>query len=124
MGYNTWPLMDGALIPNGLGAIDPWWLNLFENALTVQFVHRCIAYLIVLYAAVLIWRRYRAGGFAGVHGWLPRIGLLIALQVVLGISTLLAAVPISLALGHQALAFMLCGAVVAYLADMTGKTAR
>jgi cytochrome c oxidase assembly protein subunit 15 len=50
--------------------------------------------------------------------------LLIVLQALLGIATLLTFVQISLALGHQALAFMLCGAIVAYLADMTGKTAR
>ncbi|MEP7241057.1 MAG: COX15/CtaA family protein, partial [Devosia sp.] len=34
-GYNTWPLIDGALVPSGLDAIEPWWKNLFENALTV-----------------------------------------------------------------------------------------
>jgi len=124
MGYNTWPLMDGALIPAGLDAITPWWKNLFENALTVQFIHRGLAYLVLLYAGFLLWRQARRGGFAGVNGWLPRIGVLIALQVVLGIATLLSAVPISLALGHQALAFMLCGAIIAYLADMTGKTDR
>ena len=124
MGYNTWPLMDGALVPRGLDVMDPWWKNLFENALTVQFIHRCIAYVIVIYAGFLLWRQARAGGFAGANGWLPRITLLIVLQAALGIATLLAMVPISLALGHQALAFMLCGAIVAYLADMTGKTAR
>jgi len=122
MGYNTWPLMDGALIPAGLDVIEPWWKNLFENALTVQFVHRCLAYVIVLYAILLLWRQSGRGGFAGANGWLPRITLLIVLQAGLGIATLLAFVPISLALGHQALAFMLCGAIVAYLADMTGKT--
>ena len=124
MGYNTWPLMDGALIPAGLAAMEPWWKNLFESALTVQFIHRGLAYLIVLYAGLLVWRQARRGGFAGANGWLPRIALLIVLQAGLGIATLLAAVPISLALGHQALAFMLCGAIVAYLADMTGKTDR
>jgi cytochrome c oxidase assembly protein subunit 15 len=124
LGYRTWPLMDGALIPAGLDAMQPGWRNLFENALTVQFIHRGTAYLLALYTLYLLWRQARQGGFIGVHGWLPRIALLIGLQIVLGIATLLAAVPISLALGHQALAFMLCGAIVAYLADMTGKTAR
>lgn len=118
MGYNTWPLMDGALIPDGLDAMTPLWRNLFENALTVQFVHRAIAYLIVAYALFLLWRQNRAGGLAGVHGWLPRIALLVLLQAALGIATLLASVPISLALAHQALAFMLAGAVTAYLADL------
>ena len=69
---------------------EPWWRNLFENALTVQFVHRCIAYVIVLYVGFAArGGRARAGGFAGVHGWLPRIALLILLQVALGIATLL-----------------------------------
>jgi cytochrome c oxidase assembly protein subunit 15 len=120
LSYNTWPLMDGALIPQGLDALSPAWRNLFENVLTVQFVHRCIAYVIVLYVGLLLWRRssvqYR---FQGVNGWLPRLALLILVQVVLGILTLVNAVPLPLALGHQALAFMLAGAVTAYLADLT-----
>lgn len=119
LGYNTWPLMDGSLIPSGLGAIAPLWRNLFENAETVQFIHRDIAYVIVIYVAFLLWRQARAGGFGGVNGWLPRLGLLVVLQVALGITTLLTFVPLPLALGHQALAFMLAGATIAYLADLT-----
>ena len=92
MGYNTWPLMDGALIPRGLDAIDPFWKNLFENTLTVQFIHRMIAYAVVLYVGWLLWRQSKRGGFGGVHGWLPRISLLILLQVGLGIATLLSMV--------------------------------
>ncbi|UYO01290.1 MAG: COX15/CtaA family protein [Devosia sp.] len=118
MGYNTWPLMDGAIIPNGLFAMDPFWRNLFENALTVQFIHRGIAYLLVAYVAWLIWVRHRDGGFSGVHGWLPRIGVVVLLQVALGVMTLLHSVPISLAVGHQSLAFMLAGLSIGYIADM------
>ncbi|KQN72940.1 hypothetical protein ASE94_08950 [Devosia sp. Leaf64] len=118
MGYNTWPLMDGAIIPKGLLVMDPAWRNFFENALTVQFIHRCIAYGITAYVAYLIWRRNKDGGFGGVHGWLPRIGFLVLLQVALGIATLLTSVPISLAVGHQCLAFMLAGSIFGYIADM------
>jgi cytochrome c oxidase assembly protein subunit 15 len=118
MGYNTWPLMDGAFIPDGLGVMQPAWRNLFENNLTVQFVHRMIAYGIVLYMAWLLWAQGRSGGFAGVHRWLPRLGLLVLLQVVLGISTLLTRVQIDLAVAHQAVAFMLAGAVTLYLTDL------
>jgi len=121
MGYNTWPLMDGALIPRGLDVIDPFWKNLFENALTVQFNHRMLAYGLVAFVGWLLWRQWRRGGFGGVHGWMPRIGVLVALQVVLGILTLVNSVPISLALGHQALAFMLAGATMAYLADASAR---
>lgn len=118
MGYNTWPLMDGALVPDGMGVMQPFWRNLFENNLTVQFIHRTIAYVMTAYILVLLWQQRGSGGFKGVHGWLPRIAVLILLQVVLGIMTLLHAVPISLAVGHQALAFMLAGVTVAYIADM------
>ena len=118
MGYQTWPLMDGAIIPGGLFAMNPAWRNLFENALTVQFIHRGLAYLIVAYIGYMIWRRYSDGGFGGVHGWLPRIGAIVLLQVGLGIATLLMSVPIGFAVGHQALAFMLAGMSIAYIADM------
>lgn len=118
MGYNTWPLMDGAIIPNGLYALEPAWRNVFENTMTVQFNHRLIAYGITAYVAWMIWRRHKDGGFGGVHGWLPRLGFIVLLQVCLGIATLLSHVPIPLAVGHQALAFMLAGLVTAYIADM------
>jgi cytochrome c oxidase assembly protein subunit 15 len=123
MGYNTWPLMDGTLVPVGLGAIDPWWKNLFENAMTVQFIHRTIAYVITLYVAGLWLFNRGNGGFAGANGWLPRIALLVLLQVALGIATLLTHVPLHLAIGHQALAFMLAGATIAWLADITPRRA-
>ena len=40
MSYNTWPLMDGAVVPGDLFVIEPAWRNFFENPKTVQFVHR------------------------------------------------------------------------------------
>jgi cytochrome c oxidase assembly protein subunit 15 len=125
MGYNTWPLMDGAIIPTGLGSMDPLWRNFFDNTLTVQFIHRCIAYAITIYVAVLVWRQARAGGFAAHQAWLPRIGAAVLLQVCLGIGTLLMMVPIDLAVAHQAMAFLLVGTVTLYLADLhRGKPGR
>ncbi len=116
--YNTWPLIDGAIVPGGLFTIDPAWRNIFENILTVQFNHRSLAYLITIYALVLWWRGRKGPGFAGVHAWLPRIAVLIVLQVAVGITTLLSVVNIPVALVHQALAFTLVAMVVAYLSDM------
>ncbi len=118
LAHNTWPLMDGRFIPNGLGIMQPGWKNLFENGMTVQFNHRMIAYFIAAYAFALFWFGRKNPGFTGVNGWMPRIALLVGLQIALGIATLLAVVPISLAIGHQVLAFMLIGAVTAYSADM------
>ena len=82
----------------------PWWRNLFDNTLTVQFEHRMTAYallaLAVLHAIDAI--RSRAGT-AAVNGalWLAAA---ITLQATLGILTLLNQVPIDLALAHQAVA--------------------
>ncbi|MEO8758774.1 MAG: COX15/CtaA family protein [Devosia sp.] len=123
MGYNTWPLMDGALVPQGLDAIDPWWRNIFENSLTVQFIHRTIAYVIVLYVGALYFWKRGAGSFGGANGWLPRIAILVLLQACLGITTLVLHVPLPFALGHQALAFMLAGATMAWFADITPRKA-
>ena len=115
MGYNTWPLMDGALIPGGLASMSPWYLNLFENALTVQFDHRILAYVIVL------WTLAHAGWAVSRVGQGPVVlmaGLLVLatlIQVGLGVWTLLAQVPLSLGLIHQAVAVILFAIAIYHL---------
>jgi len=104
--YNTWPEIDGGLFPSTARLFfeAPWWRNLFDNTLTVQFEHRMIAYalfaLAVLHALDAV--RSRAGA-AAVNGalWLAAV---MTVQVALGILTLLNQVPTSLALAHQAVA--------------------
>src|SRR6267154_1010923 len=104
--YNTWPDIDGALIPSAsrLFFETPWWQNLFDNTLTVQFEHRMTAYallaLALLHAVDAVAMR---AGTAVVRGawWLVAA---IALQATLGILTLRNQVPIDLALTHQAVA--------------------
>jgi cytochrome c oxidase assembly protein subunit 15 len=110
-GYNTWPLMDGALVPSGLLAAQPWWRNLFENALTVQFDHRMLAYLVFVLVTVqaLIARQTSANVLLA----------LVLLQVLLGISTLLLQVPLALALLHQAGALAVLAAAVWNLSRQT-----
>ena len=102
MGFNTWPLMNETLIPTGLAVLDPWYVNLFENPLTVQFNHRMLGYAVVL-AAVLqaLWlARKREATNLRTSAW--AVAILSLLQVGLGIWTLLAFVPIELGLAHQA----------------------
>ena len=55
--FNTWPLMDGRLIPEGLFIQSPWWRNLFEDVTTVQFQHRLLAYVVV---ALALWQAVAA----------------------------------------------------------------
>lgn len=95
--HNTWPLMDGQLIPNGLGIMQPAWLNIFENALTVQFQHRMLAYTVALFA-IFIWWRY-AGRVP--NGARHMLLAMVLLQVCLGIATLLMEVPVGLGALHQ-----------------------
>jgi heme a synthase len=106
--YNTWPLIDGAFIPGPaqLWFETPWWRNLFESTLTVQFEHRMTAYALLLLAAFHAFdvMRARAGREAvrGAH----RLLAAVLLQAMLGIATLLLVVPIHLALTHQAVAIV------------------
>jgi cytochrome c oxidase assembly protein subunit 15 len=103
--YNTWPGIDGGFIPSAarLWFETPWWSNLFDNTLTVQFEHRMTAYALFVLAALhaLDALRSRAGGAARGALWLLAA---ITLQATLGILTLLNQVPIALALAHQAVA--------------------
>ena len=104
--YNTWPDIDGALIPSAsrLFFETPWWRNLFDNTLTVQFEHRMTAYalfvLAILHALDAVRSRAAAAAVNGAW-WLAAV---MTLQATLGILTLLNQVPIVLALAHQAVA--------------------
>jgi heme a synthase len=102
MAYNTWPLMDGRLIPDGLGIMQPWYLNLFENALTVQFNHRLLAYVLVLAVAWHAWAVLQASVDARVRRTAVALAAGMLLQAMLGVWTLIAQVPLSLGLAHQA----------------------
>ena len=115
LGFNTWPLINGTFVPEGLGALSPTYLNLFENPLTVQFDHRMLGY------TVLIATLAQAGWLAirGTSSSLALSALALAclalLQATLGVWTLLLAVPIELGLAHQAGAIAVFVAAVHHL---------
>ena len=104
--YNTWPDIDGSLVPSAarLWFEQPWWRNLFDNTLTVQFEHRMTAYALLALAAFHAFDALRSrAGTAAITGALWLLAA-ITLQATLGILTLLNQVPIVLALAHQAVA--------------------
>jgi heme a synthase len=103
--YNTWPDIDGGLIPSGarLWFEQPWWRNLFENTLTVQFEHRMTAYALFVLAALHAFDAVASRAGAAARGALWLLAA-VTLQAMLGILTLLNQVPIALALSHQAVA--------------------
>lgn len=98
---DTWPLMMGALVPDGLAALSPAWLNAFENPLTAQFDHRIAGYLLIalaLWHAVSAWRAGAGAGLAAVLA-----GLVVG-QAAIGVWLVISHVPPILAGLHQALA--------------------
>ncbi len=113
--YQTWPLMDGRFIPDGLFFQTPWWINPFENITTVQFDHRMVAYLLVI--ATLL-HAIDAGRSAGEGPATARAVYLAGFtlgQAGLGIATLVLGVPLWLALAHQAGAMVVLAVAVVHL---------
>jgi cytochrome c oxidase assembly protein subunit 15 len=110
--FNTFPLMMGHVCPPGMWALAPAWINLFENATTVQWIHRALGWA-VLAAALHVWHRGRRdvhtplarGALAGIAG-------LTILQFALGVATLLLKVPVWLGVSHQVAAALLLIAAV------------
>lgn len=107
LAYNTFPLMDGEFIPGNMFALEHWYLNFFDNIATVQFNHRLLAEASLIVVAILwfVARSYQLSGRArmGFHLLLA----MAAVQVILGIMTLLLVVPTWLAATHQAGALVL-----------------
>ncbi len=106
LSHNTWPLMDGQFIPNGLLIMEPWYLNAFENVLAVQFNHRMLGYLIALMAAFNLCLAWRSGDRRSQRLFAVAAAI-VAAQIFLGILALLSQLQIGLALAHQAGALIL-----------------
>lgn len=113
--YNTFPLMAGSLFPPDFVLLSPGILNLVENPSAVQWMHRLLGTLLLVWAVVHAIRlrgpdvdprsRSLGGAFAG----------LVAFQYLLGVATLLLVVPVSLGVAHQAVAMILVGVWVVWL---------
>jgi cytochrome c oxidase assembly protein subunit 15 len=110
--YNTFPLMNGHLIPPETFTLEPWWLNFFNNMATVQFDHRLIAWLLVLLVPWLWWRVRNAEvpprARVGAHLLLATL----LAQFALGVWTLLEAVPVALGAAHQGVATLVFAAAL------------
>lgn len=103
--FNTFPLMNGMLIPDGILAMSPVWVNFFENIATVQFNHRLIAYSLCILIPVFCYYVHRTGVVTRTRIAAYLLLMTLAVQVSLGIATVLLIVPTVLAATHQAVAF-------------------
>ena len=105
--YNTFPLMDGRLVPAGYLQLHPWWRNLFENIATVQFDHRLLATTSFCAIAAFWFAARKKCLQHSLRAPLNALMLVACMQVALGISTLIFMVPVPLAAAHQAGAVLL-----------------
>ncbi len=98
--YTDWPLMAGGIVPPQPFDLSPWWRNLFEDPGLVQFVHRVSAYLLAAFA-VVVWLRGRRSPVASTRGAYNAVIGMVAVQLVLGVVTVLTAAPWWWAIAHQ-----------------------
>jgi heme a synthase len=124
--YNTWPLIDGGLVPESARLFfqAPLWRNFFENTLTVQFDHRMVAYALWVLAvlhAVDVARTGRGG--ASLTGALA-LACAVTLQAALGIATLVHQAPLALALLHQAMAVVVLALAVVHAERLERRPVR
>jgi len=99
-GYIDWPLMGGQVIPDGMFDYVPWWSNFFENPALVQFIHRLVGYLVLAFA-IVVWRRSRSCGNRKTKAAFNMLMAMVSVQVVLGITTVMLAAQMHVALTHQ-----------------------
>jgi len=124
LAYNTWPLMDGAFVPDGLTVLKPVWMNAFENAKAVQFLHRMNAYLLFVVTLVnMVWvMRFIPATPHANRGVV--LFFIVCLQAGLGIVTLVMQVPLGWALAHQGCALLVLGFAVAHWRGYYGEYPR
>lgn len=121
LSFNSWPLMAGKLVPDTMLILQPWWRNFFENIVTVQFVHRGCAYIILLLAlSNFLYVKHYAVNTTHYRRSIILL-LMVVLQIALGITTLLLYVPILWALMHQAFALVLLVFAVMHYCATTAK---
>lgn len=121
---STWPDINGAMIPDVMFSQSPALRNLIDNPITVQFIHRGLAYLLTI--LIFIWwlraRKIKDGGLLKSVKDLPL--LVVILQVTLGVLTVLYSkihIPIALAVTHQFVAMLLLIAMVIMYYLLSGK---
>jgi cytochrome c oxidase assembly protein subunit 15 len=109
--WNTFPTMDGALIPSGLYP-SPASIAAFEDELTIQWNHRVLAMLVAATVLAFWWRATRGSTPPAVRSAAHFVLGALGLQIALGISTLLLGVPVALGVLHQGGAIVLFAACV------------
>jgi cytochrome c oxidase assembly protein subunit 15 len=111
LAYNTFPLMNGHFVPPDIFVLDPWYRNFFDNMSTVQFDHRMIAWILAILIPVFWYKSRSLPLSESARLACSLLLIMLAIQISLGISTLLLVVPLPLAASHQAGALLFTAAL-------------
>lgn len=109
--YTDWPLMGGQVLPPDAAVLEPWWRNLFESPGLVQWIHRKVGYLLAIFG-LIVWLRGRRSANPATRFAFNLGFALLALQIVLGVITVIYAAPLHIAILHQFLAIALFTAIL------------
>ena len=112
--YNSWPLMGTSYFPDDNQFANIFKLTVFSDPSLVQFFHRNLAYIIFIYYLILVYKIYK-DNFTRYFMPIKFIGLVLFIQIVLGILTLLYGAQIYLASMHQISSIFLVSSSVYFL---------
>jgi cytochrome c oxidase assembly protein subunit 15 len=110
--YNTYPMMGDSWMPDSVYTLSPSYLNALENMAGVQFVHRTLALVILGFFGIILFMASREIPGTRLLKGIKITGAFLLLQIMLGIFTLLYAVPLTLGVLHQAVALLLFASVL------------
>src|SRR5690606_21181814 len=110
--HNHWPMMnEGKFLHETAYIFEPFYKNLIENPSGIQFIHRMVAYLVVACILMLWYKAERMDLTALQNKGINWLLILVGVQFLLGVLTLLLAVPLWLGVLHQVGAFFLLSAM-------------
>ena len=109
---NTYPKMGDSWIAESVTAMEPFWINFIDGIGGVQFVHRILAHIVVGLVLFLLLKSSKFELNKIQTNSLIALLVMVFSQFMLGVFTLLYAVPVWLGVTHQVGAFFLLGTVV------------
>jgi cytochrome c oxidase assembly protein subunit 15 len=115
--FNSWPKMGDEWFPAGAPMLEPFIVNLADNPIVVQFVHRWLAFAVAALAIALAMKAWKRGLQAEATALIATV----TLQIWLGIATLLTGVELWIAVAHQAMAALLLASAVAAAHSLGAK---
>jgi len=112
--YNSWPFMGDTYFPNDNNIENLFKLSAFSDPSLVQFIHRNLAYLIGFYFIFILYKVYKNKMFS-LYRSINLLGILIILQIILGVITIISGAQIYIASMHQISSILLVSSSVYFL---------